>query len=335
MKCPLLYTLLAVLLLLTSCGTESGRFRLEGRLRNLNQGEFWVYSADGAFEGIDTIPVRDGRFSYEMSLYDVSTLVVIFPNYSEQPVFAESGATVTIKGDATHLKEMTIEGTDENEHMTQLRMELNRSMPPEVPQVVQRFIEKYPDSEAAIYLLQRYFICTSEPNYQQARRLVRLMLKANPDNGRLMKLDKQLATLQGAPMRGRLPKFEATDVDGRKVTESALKGRVGVVTTWAAWSYHSIGVQNRLNQLKKKYGDRLGVVSICLEGRPDDCRKRIKGDSLQWSTVCDGRVWHTPLLSKFALADVPGNVLFDKKGVVVARNLTGQELEDRIKNLLK
>lgn len=76
--------------MMVACGTESGKFRLEGRLRNINQGEFWVYSLDGGLVGIDTIPVRNGRFAYEMDLYDQSTLMLVFPNYSEQPVFAKS-----------------------------------------------------------------------------------------------------------------------------------------------------------------------------------------------------------------------------------------------------
>ena len=96
--------LFTLLLFLTSCGVDSDRFRLEGRLRNMNQGEFWVYSMDGDMDGIDTIPVREGRFSYEMPLRSPSTLIVIFPNYSEQPVFAEPGEVVKIKGDASHLR---------------------------------------------------------------------------------------------------------------------------------------------------------------------------------------------------------------------------------------
>ena len=66
-------------LLLLSCGVDSDKFRLEGRLRNIHQGEFWVYSMDGSIDGIDTIPVREGRFSYEIPLRSPSTLIVIFP----------------------------------------------------------------------------------------------------------------------------------------------------------------------------------------------------------------------------------------------------------------
>ena len=94
------FTFFATLFLLSSCGVDSDRFRLEGRLRNMNQGEFWIYSTDGGASGIDTIFVRDGRFEYETTLRIPSTYVLIFPNFSELPIFANPGKVATIKGDA-------------------------------------------------------------------------------------------------------------------------------------------------------------------------------------------------------------------------------------------
>ena len=321
--------------MMVACGTESGKFRLEGRLRNINQGEFWVYSLDGGLVGIDTIPVRNGRFAYEMDLYDQSILMLVFPNYSEQPVFAKSGATVTIKGDATHMKEMIIEGTSDNEDMTMLRMKLNDLTPPDIPDAVSEFIKDNRDSPVSIYLLQRYFVMSQEPDYRQAHVLTEMLLQENPDNGQLLKLKKQLRNLESSGVKALIPKFMATDIDGKKVTEKTLNGKVNVVMTWATWSYSSLNQQQRLKQLKNKYGDRLGVVGICLDAQADICRQSIARDSLKWSTVCDGRMWETPLLQKFGLADVPANVLIDSKGKVVARNLAVTHLEERIQKLLK
>ena len=92
----------------------------------MNQAEFYVYSPDGGIKGIDTIKVHEGRFAYETMLRDEATFVLIFPNFSELAVFGEPGEKVEIKGDASHMKEMTVEGSDDNEDMTKLRMELNR-----------------------------------------------------------------------------------------------------------------------------------------------------------------------------------------------------------------
>ena len=325
---------LLVALLLTACGADSDRFKLEGRLRNMNLGEFWVYSTDGALSGFDTIPVRNGRFSYEIELREPATLVVVFPNYSEQPVFAEPGEKVHIKGDATHLKELIIEGTDDNEQMTELRMELNQTTPPDVPKVVGEFIRSHLESPASIYLLQRYFVMSQTPDYQEASKLTKLLIKEQPENGQLILLEKNLKALQGGALKSKLPAFTATDVKGRKVTEKDLKGKVNVVSVWASWSYNSTDMQRRLVNLKKKYGDKLGVVSICVDGGPKDCKQRVERDSVKWATICDGRMWNTPLLAKFGLADVPANLIADEKGTIVARNLQPQKMEEQIDQLM-
>ena len=232
------------------------------------------------------------------------------------------------------MKEMIIEGTSDNEEMTMLRMELNDLTPPDIPHAVSNFIKDNRDSPVSIYLLQRYFIMSPEPDYRQARVLTEMLLQENPDNGQLLTLKKQLKQLESSGVKALIPKFTATDLNGNKVTEKALKSKVNVVTTWASWSYASINQQQRLNQLKKKYGDKLGVLSICLDAQADICRRQIARDSLKWSTVCDGRMWETPLLQKFGLADVPANLLIDSKGKVLARNLTVKHLEERINKML-
>ena len=246
----------------------------------------------------------------------------------------EGRENVHIKGDATHLKEMIIEGTDDNEYMTELRMELNETAPPDVPKVVSAYIREHLESPASIYLLNRYFLLTRTPDYQQALKLVDLMLKERPDNGELIELQKQLKALQGGALKSKLPAFTATDVKGGKVTEKALKAKLNVVSVWASWSYSSTDQQRRLKTLKDKYGDKLGIVSICIDGRPADCKQRVQRDSLKWSTVCDGRMWNTPLLAKFGLGDVPANLIIDEKGVVIERNLQPQKLEERVNDLM-
>ena len=327
--------LLLVLLILASCGVDSGKFRLEGRLRNMNMGEFWVYSPEGDIDGIDTIRVRDGRFAYEIPLRSPSTLVVIFPNYSEQPVFAEPGTKVDIKGDASHLKEIIIKGTDDNDDMTGLRQELNRLMPPDVPKKVEAFIRENPESRVSIYLLQRYFLLDERPDYKKASELVAVLLKEQPDNGQLIRWKKELPALQNGGINSMMTAFSAKDVKGRPVSQDDLKHKVNVLSAWASWNYTSTDMQRRLQQLKKKHGEQLGVVSICLDGRPGDCKQRVERDSLPWKTVCDGRMWQTPLLAKFGIADIPANLLINENGRIIARDLSPQQLEEHINDLLK
>ncbi len=328
------FYLFTSLLLFSSCGTNNGKFRLEGRLRNFNNGEFWIYTPDGDMLGFDTIKVRDGRFSYEREIDEPMMMIVEFPNYSEQPIFAEPGAKVTIKGDATHMKEMIIEGTEENEDMTMLRMKLNDLTPPDIPDAISEYIKENRDTRVSIYLLHRYFAQTDGANYRKARALTDMLLEKQPDNPGLLQLQRKLRNLENCAVNTMLPKFTATDIKGKQVTEADLKGKVSVVTAWATWSYQSVRMQQRLKQFKNTYGDKLGVLSVCLDGQADICRRYIAHDSLKWSTVCDGRMWETPLMQKFGFGDIPSNLLLDAKGRVVARSMTEQELEERLKKLI-
>lgn len=322
-------------LLFLSCSSETGKFKLEGRLRNLNQGEFYIYSPDGAIEGMDTLQVREGRFSYETELRDDATFIIIFPNFSEQAVFGESGGKVTIKGDASHLKEMTIKGTNENDEMTKLRMELNRLTPPEIPHAVEAFIKEHTTSLASVYLLQRFFVLDKEPDFKKAAELTKLLLKTMPENGQLITLNKQLKNLQATGSK-QLPKFTATDLKGKKVSETSLKAKVNVVTAWASWNFQSTDMQRRLKQKKEKYGDKLSILSICLDGNPDGCKQTVVDrDSLKWPTICDGQIWQTPLFSKFGFRGIPDNLIADDKGRILERNLTPKKMEEKIDQLLK
>ena len=221
-----------------------------------------------------------------------------------------------------------------NASETKLRQELNKLMPPEIPKRVEAFVRENPQSEVSVYLVQRYFL-QENPDYKKANELVKLMIAAQPNNGQLIKWRKELPDLSSGQMNSRLGNFSAKDVKGRIVTQEDLKHKVNVVTAWATWNYQSTDMQRRLLKLKKDYGDKLGVVSICLDGRPADVKQRVERDSVPWKTVCDGRLWQSSLLGHFGIADVPSCLVADNRGTIVARDLTPDKLEDRIKQMLK
>ena len=159
---------LLLVLILISCGTRSGHFKMEGRFLHMNQGELYVYSPDGGIDGLDTIKIEAGRFAYEIPCSKPATLVIIFPNYSVQPIFAESGGSVEVKADASHLKEMEVKGTDDNELMTKFRKQIANSSPPDELKYAIQFIKDHPESTVSVYLLNRYLIQTETPDYKQA-----------------------------------------------------------------------------------------------------------------------------------------------------------------------
>ena len=330
----LLY-ILTITLVLVSCGTKSGYFKIEGRFLNLNQGEFYVYSTDGAIASVDTIHINGGRFVYQTPCSKPSTLMLVFPNFSEQPVFAEPGEKVTMKADASHLKEMTVEGTELNKQMTSFRSMIANVSPPEAAQKAEMFIGDHPESIVSNYLLRRYFIQTSTPNYTKALALLNKLIQAQPKNGDLVRLKKDI-DIQCRSLNGKqLPPFTAKAVNGRLVSGSDLRGKVTVIHTWSTWNYESQDVQRRIRSAKTDHGGRLAVLGINIDGSKRDCENFLKRDSLPWPTVCDEQMFESELMEKLGLSTVPDNIVIDASGKIVARRLSPDDMKKKLEELLK
>lgn len=333
MKRYLAYVIL--LLLLASCGAESGRFRIEGRLANMNQAEFYIYNMDGGSLRLDTIKVVDGRFIYETDLEHQGTFVILYPNFSDQVVFGESGAVVEMVGDASHLKDMEVTGTDDNDLMTAWRIQANNLTPPEVNKSAVEFIKEHPASIVSNYLLSRYLVLDDTPDYQQAEELSLLLQKEQPQNGRLLNLSKLLAGLKNYQEGKKLPDFSATDINGKRVSRESLNGELNVICLWATWNYDSQSILRKLNKLRRDYGSRLSLLSICLEPSAKDCRRFVERDSMRWSHVCDGRMWESPLVTKLGFSNMPGNLFVDRHGKIVAVDVKNKDIEEKVKSFLK
>lgn len=320
---------------LTSCGVPSGRFRIDGHLKNINQGEFYIYSTDGGLTGIDTIRISDGRFSYETSLPEEATYMIVFPNSSELPVFGKSGKNAKINGDVSHLKEIEVEGTDENEQMTELRKHLINQTPPEQKKSVIQFVNDNPASIVTMHLIDKYLLQAEKPDYKEIYTLVDNLLKKAPDNIRLQSLRKQLEVVRDMADFKRMPDFTATDIYGKPVNAFTLKSELNVVLFWASWVSESYGLISQMQTIKKEYGSRLAVLSVCIDAQKDDCKRRSDRDSLKWATVCDGKMWQSPLLRKFCVIDIPCYMLIDRSGRIIERDIALNDLKEKIEKRLK
>lgn len=367
------FTLVAALVC-TSCGTDSRHFRIDGRLLHLNQGEFYVYSPDGTINGLDTIKVQAGRFSYEVACDRPMTLMIVFPNFTEQPVFAQPGKSVDLKGDASHLKEMTVKGTEDNELMNKFREMIHNAAPPEMKKCAQLFVQDHPESRVGAYLVDRYFIHDANPDTKTAVRLVDLMIEKQPDNGYLKRQKRQLTASFVATKGADIPNVLGTTVDGKTIGRVQLtKAPVTVVCALATWKYESMSQFRRLAAYAASQQGRVAVVGVSIDASPSLVRSQLasqigisdsasglafgpssgsssglasgsasaaaQGSSSSRSSstcyvVCDGKMVESPFFARLGLTGVPDNIVI-KNGRIAAAHLTDNQLTEFIKEKQK
>ncbi len=327
-------TTLIGLMLLTGCEKKQQTFRLEGTFKGFNQGELYICGIDGNFP-LDTVAVVKSQFHYEVALEEPTAFIVIFPNFSEVPVYGKKGATVTIEGDVSHLREIDVDGTEENEVMTKYRKKTSHQTPPEVALSTEQFIKENPTSPFAIYLIRKVFIQSPQPDYKRAADLAELLMQATPDiTNELEALKKQMEGLSYLKDGAHLPSFIATDINGQTVKSADLNATVNVITVWNTVNFEGQGTLRQLQRKKKSAGDDLKVLTICLDADIKACRQRLERDSITWSTICDGLLWDSPILYQTGLSYIPDNILIDDKGKIIAHSLSQDELMKRIDKLL-
>lgn len=333
MKRIFLYILSVFTLL--SCRNSEDRFSLCGEFDHLQQGEFYMYSPDGAIDHLDTIKVIDGKFNYQIPLKNKATLMLLYPNFSEHVIFAEGGKEVKISADARKLGEAEISGTPENEEMTRFRLENLKSNDKQTAAAAEDFIRKNPQSDVSIFLFKEYFLENSERDADKTWALYHLLTKSMPDNIPLKALQGKVSGIANTTIGKKLPDFKLVSIQGDTISTAKLKGKMTLISFWANWR-NSGYVIYLSRKLKKKYSDRLQLISYSLDINPKILEGNMKRDSINWPVYCDFQAWNNPLLGKLNVCDVPYHILVDSKGIIIARGRKlDKEIQPEIEKRLK
>lgn len=317
-----------LILLLASCGADSHHFSLEGRFLKMNQGQFYVYSPDGAISGIDTIMVQGGRFAYEIPCEEEGMIVIVLPNYSEIPVFVEPGKSVDLKADASHIKDIEVTGTDTNDRMTKWRKNTSSQSPDGLVKQAEQFIKDNPSSIISRWLLRKYFIVTAKPNLKKARELVKLMSEKADKDASVVRLS---VGLENVPLQvgDELPVFTAKDLQGKSVQASQYRLGKTVILVWATWDYEGQSISRRvarkIEEMKSQGKQVPKVLGISIDASAVDAKKTVGSDSTAWSTICDGLMWKSPVVKAIGTTKVPDNFVIEN-GKVKACHLSNDEL---------
>lgn len=322
--------------MLSACSSGSGSMKIDARFLNMNQANFFVYSPDGVIDGIDTIAVQGGRFTYEKEIARTGTVVLVFPNFAVMPVFVEPGASISIDANAAHLKSMEITGTDDNKQFTEWRKNCDKLSPAEMKKHAELFIKDNPKSIVSLWLLRQYFLLADMPDFKKAQQLLKGMYnalsaeeRANSVGLLITRVYHDIEHLRQPSVGDMLPRFTATDVNGKPVTNGVLLKGKTVVCVWTSWNYESCNALRVLanNKLFGNEESRVdNVLTICLDPDPKQCRKTLKDNGAEsLTTVCDGMMWDSPVVKALGISTLPFNLKV-QNGKITGRNVPVQEL---------
>jgi peroxiredoxin len=137
----------------------------------------------------------------------------------------------------------------------------------------------------------------------------------------------------------RAPDFTQTDMSGNNISLHDFKGKYVLIDFWASWCKPCRKENPFVVQAFNTYKDKgFTIISISLDapGAKEKWLQAIQQDGIGgWTHLSDLNFWDNAVGRLYGIRSIPMNFLVDKQGVIVAKNLRGEELEKTLHNLLK
>ncbi|MCX6155282.1 MAG: TlpA disulfide reductase family protein [Candidatus Kapabacteria bacterium] len=133
-----------------------------------------------------------------------------------------------------------------------------------------------------------------------------------------------------------------SNTNGKIIKLSSLRGKMVLIDFWASWCAPCVKEQPLLANLYKKYksslftvGKGFEIYGVSFDNKRSSWESIIKKYKINWIQVSDLKFWSSPVAKLYNLQELPYNILIDGEGIIIAKNLHGEELERTIKKYLK
>jgi thiol-disulfide isomerase/thioredoxin len=133
-----------------------------------------------------------------------------------------------------------------------------------------------------------------------------------------------------------VPEIELMGKEDTLIKLSSLNGKVVLIDFWASWCGPCRAENPYVQKLYKKYRvNGFEVFAVSLDVNKALWLKAIRKDKLTYTHVVDYDGWLSKVAEKYYVDAIPTNFLLDKTGKIVAINLDGKELFDKVKSLVQ
>lgn len=130
------------------------------------------------------------------------------------------------------------------------------------------------------------------------------------------------------------PDIEAPTPDGKTMKLSDFRGKVVMVDFWASWCKPCrMENPNVLKAYAKYHPKGFEILGVSLDQEKAKWEAAIKQDGLVWNHISDLGGWGSQPAQVYGVSSIPATVLVDKDGKIIARNLRGPALEDKLKKI--
>mgnify|MGYP002610892088 FL=1 len=356
----LLLSIVAASMTLAACNAQSG-YKVTGTVEGMPDGKAIIATVNGS--SLDTLAkadVKNGSFEFTGNVSEPTGAYIMVIGQRGAIPFMLENANITVNAGQAGL---TVTGSEGQKIYDQF-MAINASAQQEAMKLQQEYQAANGDQAKIQAVQEAYAKLMTDAQAKETE-----LIKANPDSyvstfvivssmGQMeyeqlkerysLLGEKAKASAQGKAIAAQIAKLESTAIgqiapnftittpEGESISLYDIKGKVKLIDFWASWCGPCRGENPHVVEIYKEYHPKgLEIFGVSLDNNKEAWVKAIADDGLVWKHGSDLKGWQSAPAQLYSVSGIPHTVLLDENNKIIAKNLRGDELKQKIAELLK
>ena len=203
-----------------------------------------------------------------------------------------------------------------------------------------RFIDENPNLFINLITLQQLGDIAEYFNYYE--KVSSNLDSLYPNNFWVNDIKEKVLAEKNTAIGVQAPNFKINDSQGKLFKLSTLKGSYVLLDFWASWCMPCRRENPLIVDLYKKYHPLgLEIVGISLDDttKSIDAKtnwlKAINQDGLEWKQVSQLKGFESSVCLDYGITSIPSTFLLDENGIIIARNLRGTILANKLQEIFE
>jgi peroxiredoxin len=174
------------------------------------------------------------------------------------------------------------------------------------------------------------------PDYKLMQHAVNCAKAADPNSKYTQEIENKF-TKEASLMDGAVaPDIQLKSPEGNIIKLSSLKGKVVLIDFWASWCGPCRRENPNVRRVYQRFKDKgFEIYGVSLDNDASRWKGAIAADQLEWLHVSDLMGWQSSAAQLYQVHSIPQTILLDREGRIIAKGLRGEQLEEKLAELLE